>query len=97
MEGKPLYEYAREGKPLPRPIEPRSCTVSHLALVDWKDSAAHQWEFPTEEMEVEMVEKMESLVDAPKPDASATETKADEGPGPAFTIEMTVSSGMYSS
>ena len=28
MDGKPLYEYARESKPLPRAIPIRKCTVS---------------------------------------------------------------------
>jgi tRNA pseudouridine55 synthase len=32
MDGKPLYEYARENKPLPRPIPSRPCTVSELVL-----------------------------------------------------------------
>ncbi|KAG8899852.1 hypothetical protein FRB99_006409, partial [Tulasnella sp. 403] len=35
MDGKPLYEYAREGKPLPRPIEARDAEVSQLELLDW--------------------------------------------------------------
>ena len=34
MEGKPLYEYARENKPLPRAIPTRKCTVS-VQLVDF--------------------------------------------------------------
>lgn len=33
MDGKPLYEYAREGIPLPRDIEPRECEVSRLEFV----------------------------------------------------------------
>ena len=35
MDGKPLYEYAREGKPLPRPIELRDANIMELELVDW--------------------------------------------------------------
>lgn len=30
MEGKPLYEYARENKPLPKPIEARECEITQL-------------------------------------------------------------------
>lgn len=33
MDGRPLYEYAREGIPLPRAIEPRECEVSHLDFI----------------------------------------------------------------
>ncbi|KAF8309472.1 pseudouridine synthase [Clavulina sp. PMI_390] len=40
MDGKPLYEYAREGKPLPRPIEPRKVTVHSLELIDWQEAAS---------------------------------------------------------
>ncbi|CCD22763.1 pseudouridine synthase PUS4 NDAI_0A06080 [Naumovozyma dairenensis CBS 421] len=32
MNGKPLHEYAREGKPLPRAIEPRQVTVYDLEI-----------------------------------------------------------------
>lgn len=31
MDGKPLYQYARENVPLPRPIERRECTISELS------------------------------------------------------------------
>jgi len=59
MDGKPLYEYAREGKPLPRPIEARDAEVSELELIDWKegrveaadaDPAAHTYTWPTKEL-----------------------------------------------
>lgn len=39
MDGKPLYEYARAGKPLPRPIQARQVTVHSLELVDWQEAA----------------------------------------------------------
>jgi tRNA pseudouridine55 synthase len=35
MEGKPLYEYARSGTPLPQPIQARPAKVHSLELVDW--------------------------------------------------------------
>jgi len=40
MDGKPLYEYARAGTPLPRPIAARSVTVHNLELVDWQEGSA---------------------------------------------------------
>ncbi|KLO10736.1 pseudouridine synthase [Schizopora paradoxa] len=46
MDGKPLYEYARSGTPLPRPIERRKVTVHSLELVDWLPSGSHSFRFP---------------------------------------------------
>ncbi|KAL7419732.1 pseudouridine synthase pus4 [Cryptotrichosporon argae] len=39
MDGKPLYEYARESKPLPRAIETRECTVS-IDLIDFQPASS---------------------------------------------------------
>jgi len=44
MDGMPLYDYARKGIPLPRPIEKRPVTVHSLELVEWKGGAhSHRW------------------------------------------------------
>ena len=44
MDGKPLYEYARNGIPLPRPIEKRKVTIHELELVEWKgDDHSFKW------------------------------------------------------
>lgn len=51
MEGKPLYEYAREGKPIPREIETREVEVAELELVDWYEPGTHNHRWPTEEAE----------------------------------------------
>lgn len=58
MDGKPLYEYARENKPLPRPIEARSCTVHELVLESWtpaatspEDTAGHHFKWPENEID----------------------------------------------
>lgn len=51
MNGKPLYEYAREGKPIPREIETREVEVSELELVEWYEPGAHNHRWPTEEAE----------------------------------------------
>ncbi|AEO56935.1 hypothetical protein MYCTH_2302467 [Thermothelomyces thermophilus ATCC 42464] len=60
MEGKPLYEYAREGKPIPREIETREVEVAELDLVEWYEPGTHNHRWPTEE--AEQVEK--NLVDS---------------------------------
>lgn len=71
MDGKPLYEYAREGIPLPRPIEARDAHVYELELLDWKDAASegnpsgHSYSWPTKELSAEdreRAEKVKSLV-----------------------------------
>jgi len=45
MDGMPLYDYARKGIPLPRPIEKRPVTVHSLELIEWKDGA-HPYRWP---------------------------------------------------
>ncbi|KAI0552157.1 trub family pseudouridylate synthase-containing protein [Xylaria curta] len=49
MEGKPLYEYAREGKPIPREIATREVKVSELELVEWYEPGTHPHRWPSEE------------------------------------------------
>lgn len=51
MEGKPLYEYAREGKAIPREIETREVTVDELEMVEWYAPGTHSHRWPTEEAE----------------------------------------------
>ena len=43
MDGKPLHEYAREGKPLPRAIEPRQVSVYDLEIFSDSLSKAHNY------------------------------------------------------
>lgn len=56
MDGKPLYEYAREGKPLPRPIEARDANVLELELINWQEArstsnpSGHTYVWPTKEL-----------------------------------------------
>jgi tRNA pseudouridine55 synthase len=49
MEGKPLYEYAREGKPIPREIATREVEVEDLELVEWYEPGTHSYRWPAEE------------------------------------------------
>lgn len=51
MNGKPLYEYAREGKPIPREIEGREVEASEIELVEWYEPGKHSHRWPTEQAE----------------------------------------------
>ncbi|KAH8801551.1 pseudouridine synthase, partial [Xylogone sp. PMI_703] len=61
MNGKPLYEYAREGKEIPREIERRPVEVLELEIVEWMEPGTHSHKAPTEEAgyaEVNVAEKL---------------------------------------
>ncbi|EFX03092.1 pseudouridine synthase [Grosmannia clavigera kw1407] len=49
MNGKPLYEYAREGRPIPREVETREVDVSALELLDWYEPGQHPHRWPADE------------------------------------------------
>ncbi|KAK8034993.1 hypothetical protein PG993_009988 [Apiospora rasikravindrae] len=49
MEGKPLYEYAREGKPIPREIQTREVNVTELEMVEWYEPGTHSHRWPAED------------------------------------------------
>lgn len=58
MDGKPLYEYARESIPLPRPIPSRACNVS-IELVDFTPASrelndgGHNYRWPEQTLSSE--------------------------------------------
>ncbi|KAF7338231.1 Dihydrodipicolinate synthetase [Mycena venus] len=98
MDGRPLYEYARKGIPLPRPIEARKATVHSLELVEWKDSA-HDFRWPAQTFSEEEKQAMEKALQGAGETAGVLEEKAeipedDEAPT-AFVLKMRVSSGTY--
>jgi len=96
MDGKPLYEYARKGIPLPRPIEQRKVTVHSLEMVEWLGSDhAYRWpekEFTTEE-KIAMEKALSSVEKAPLINDTPDIT-TDQLPM-AFVLSMKVSGGTY--
>ena len=53
MDGKRLYEYAREGKELPKEIEERPVTVEDIEIMKWLEGGSHSFKWPEEEAETE--------------------------------------------
>ncbi len=81
MDGKPLYEYARSGTPLPRPIEARQSTVHDIELVGWQEAvddtlSGHAYLWPSRQISeaqrasLESVEKLISASNAACSDAA---------------------------
>ncbi len=108
MDGKPLYEYARSGIPLPRAIERRKVTVHSLELVDWLPSGTHSFRFPekkfTDEERAKLVRSLrgaeiaeeEEIKNEPDPKAGSEDGDEDANDGPpAFVLKMRVSGGTY--
>lgn len=49
VDGKRLYEYAREGKALPREIEERPVEVKELEITEWMEGGTHEYHWPEAE------------------------------------------------
>jgi tRNA pseudouridine55 synthase len=49
IEGKRLYEYAREGKEVPREIEERAVQVEELEITEWMEGGTHGYHWPDAE------------------------------------------------
>ncbi|KAI0670396.1 pseudouridylate synthase 4 [Trametes maxima] len=100
MDGMPLYDYARKGIPLPRPIEKRKVTVHELELVEWLGND-HSFRPPEKKFSKEEQEAMEkalkgidnsvSIKDVPDEDAVGSDEKVPT----AFVLRMKVSGGTY--
>jgi len=97
MDGMPLYDYARKGIPLPRPIEKRTVTVHSLELVEWKGNA-HNHSWPEKRFSKEEQSAMEKALHGVEKDAEVKDEpqllESGEVPS-AFVLEMKVSGGTY--
>ena len=62
MQGKRLYEYAREGKEVPKEIQERPVKVEELELIEWLDGGTHDSRLPKEEAEMESKELAEKVL-----------------------------------
>jgi tRNA pseudouridine55 synthase len=98
MDGKPLYEYARKGIPLPRPIEPRGVTVHSLTLRKWL-GVEHSFSWPEKEFSAEDKEALERALKGAAQDAVVQDEPEEGGTANekplAFVLDMSVSGGTY--
>lgn len=85
MDGKPLYEYARESKPLPRAIPVRECEVS-IDLIDFQPAqevegdGGHTYRWPTQRLssdEKEVFTKLNKMVHDAGGEAATAEPPID--------------------
>ena len=53
VQGKRLYEYAREGKEVPVEIKERPIEVEKLEISEWLEGGTHQWRWPDREADSE--------------------------------------------
>ncbi|CBQ73438.1 related to tRNA pseudouridine synthase B [Sporisorium reilianum SRZ2] len=79
IDGKRLFEYARENLPLPRPIEPRKVTIHELRLVDWLEAGKHAFKEPDREVPPEDKALVGRVLDMAGRKEGQTDTVKEEG------------------
>jgi len=97
MEGRPLYEYARKGIPLPRPIEKRKVTIHSLEILEWKGSH-HDFHWPEKEFTSDEKKAMEKALKGVEENPiikDEIESLAGNDSPTAFVLSMKVSGGTY--
>ncbi|CAN8095987.1 unnamed protein product [Discula destructiva] len=87
MEGKPLYEYAREGKPIPRKIETREVTVTDLEIVEWYEPGSHHHHWPTDEATAAEKQLTEELFRVEEQQKSGRTLSAEEEAADSKALE----------
>ncbi|PHH76955.1 hypothetical protein CDD80_1083 [Ophiocordyceps camponoti-rufipedis] len=83
MNGKPLYEYARAGVPIPREIERRKVEAD-VELLEWFEPGSHSFRWPTEEADeternlAEKVWRLKTLQDTGRKKMTGIPVEDDE-------------------
>ena len=78
VQGKRLYEYAREGKEVPTEIRERPVEVRELKIVEWLKGGTHGYRLPDQEAEVEAKELAEKVLHLDEAVAGAPNTDGKE-------------------
>lgn len=68
VDGKKMYEYAREGKDIPE-VAARPVEVEELELVEWLEPGSHDFAWPNEEVDGAEMEGAKKLMGIRKEDA----------------------------
>ncbi|PWN48008.1 pseudouridine synthase [Violaceomyces palustris] len=108
IDGKRLFEYARQGLELPRPIESRKVSVHEIRLVRFLPAGQHPFQHPDSELEEEevrlvgrvkqLVERSEGILEGEggsEEEERGNDQDESNLPSSAFVLEMKVSSGTY--
>lgn len=80
MDGKKLYEYAREGKPIPREIEKRPVEVKALEILEWLDGGKHDQIIPKEDASKESKDLAEQVLHLNEVVSASEQSKAPAAP-----------------
>lgn len=86
IEGKHFYEYAREGKELPKEIQERPMEVTELEIIEWLEPTNHDYKWPSEEAgseekkDAKAVLHLEEASNAPAANSGAVEHKGETPP-----------------
>ena len=86
VQGKRLYEYAREGKAVPKEIEERPVEVQEIEVMEWMSGGSHKYNFPKQEAEDEAKALAEKVLHLGG--AIATSEKTSEGESLAESASM---------
>lgn len=79
VQGKKLYEYAREGREVPVEIQERPVEVKSLELMDWMEGGTHEHHWPDAEAEKETKEVAEKVLHLEGDGQSGKRKREDEG------------------
>ncbi|KAF1921568.1 pseudouridine synthase [Ampelomyces quisqualis] len=78
VDGKKMYEYAREGKNIPE-VAARPVEVLEMDLVEWLEPGAHEYTWPREEADGAEREGAEKLLGIRREDANTHAKNASRG------------------
>ena len=86
VQGKRLYEYAREGKAVPKEIEERPVEVKEIEVMEWMAGGSHKYNIPEQEVEDEAKALAEKVLHLGR--AIATSERTSEGESMTETASM---------
>ena len=78
VQGKRLYEYAREGKEVPKEIEERLVEVKELEVVEWMDGESHTFRHPKEDAEDETKDLAQDVLHLGEAAANSVDIPSDQ-------------------